>query len=941
MVVTTILATLATTTLVTLNPTELLAQMRDSQRITTIGMLRDAISLLVADAPTTNLGDITRVHISLPSNDPNCADIIGLPTLPAGQTYRCVTAVNLTRIDGHGWIPLDFRGITDGSPFTHLPVDPINTPTSFYSYIPSPGGRATLTARIESIRQRTLHPTEIFTTHFTSAVDRPPLGTGQVTVPLGSIGAPSYSFVGDLNTGIFSPIADTIAFTTSGVERMRIDHTGFVGIGTTTPGQRLTVEGVIHSRTGGFMFPDGTTQITAGGAGGGPAPGTNAFIGGITVSSLAVPGTPTIAPQGTAGTTTYSYRITARSLVGETLASPAGTTTTGNATLSATNFNRITWASVSGAVDYRIYRTASGGSPATTGLIGTTVSLTFNDTGLAASGAVPTVDNSGHVGIGTTSPTARLEVAGNIIAASPTASNHVATRGWVEALIQPNNLLLSVLSTGVPNVRISGTHPGITNYIHTPSLGTVIALTAPASSQEAAFASWTGCDTVSGTGNQTCNLILNAPRTVTANYAVLDILTVNSSGVTGVIITGAVGAHGGTTNYTRALSTGTVIALTSPTTTGGLAFANWAGCDSVSGAGGVTCNLTLNASRTVTAHFAAAHTLSVQSSGAAGVAITGANTAHSGTTNYGVSVAVGTTVALTAPAISGVHGFINWTGCDSVSGAGNRTCNLTVNAARTVTANYISLVLTVNSTIASNVSITGANTAHSGTTNYTRVIALNTSVSLTAPETAASSIFANWTGCDSVSGAGNRTCNLTVTASRAVTVNYTVAHTLTVNSTPAGVAITGANTAHSGTTNYSRLLLPGTAVALTAPASRLNGNFLSWTGCDSVSGVGNRTCNLTVNASRSATANFQHIVWNQGTNQTCVQRCTALGRTCSSVGTNALASDSTVLITGQFLDEFGNCMNANWHTSGNCFSNMINSPNACGSILHGTNCLCV
>ena len=416
MVVTTILATLATTTLVALNPTELLAQMRDSQRITTIGMLRDAVSLLVADRPATNLGNTAFVHISLPSIHPDCLDLLpNLPTLPVGQSYRCVTAERLTNIDNTGWIPLDFRGITDGSPFTHLPVDPINTFASFYSYIPSPGGRATLTARIESIRQRTLHPTEIFTTHFTSAVDRPPLGTGQVTVPLGSAGAPSYSFVGDLNTGIFSPVADTISFSTFGVERMRIDNMGLVGIGTTTPGQRLTVAGVIHSTTGGFMFPDGTTQITAGGAGGGgPAPGTNAFIGGITVSSLATPGTPTVAPQGTAGTTTYSYRITARSLVGETLASPAGTTTTGNATLGATNFNRITWTSVSGAVDYRIYRTTSGGSPATTGLIGSTTSLTFDDTGLAASGAVPTVDNSGNVGIGTLSPTTRLDIEGQI-----------------------------------------------------------------------------------------------------------------------------------------------------------------------------------------------------------------------------------------------------------------------------------------------------------------------------------------------------------------------------------------------------------------------------------------------------------------------------------------------------------------------------------------------
>lgn len=38
---------------------------------------------------------------------------------------------------------------------------------------------------------------------------------------------------------------------------------GKVGIGTTSPGQKLTVSGTIESTTGGFRFPDGTVQATA------------------------------------------------------------------------------------------------------------------------------------------------------------------------------------------------------------------------------------------------------------------------------------------------------------------------------------------------------------------------------------------------------------------------------------------------------------------------------------------------------------------------------------------------------------------------------------------------------------------------------------------------------------------------------------------------------
>ena len=109
-------------------------------------------------------------------------------------------------------------------------------------------------------------------------------------------------------------------------------------------------------------------------------------------SLISSPNSIQIAVVGTSGTTTYIYTITSVSGRGEAPNVSVVTTVTGNASLSSTNYNQLSWAGIAGALSYQVYCYNAG----TYYLIGTTTATSFQDTGLALGTEVPPLVNTAY-----------------------------------------------------------------------------------------------------------------------------------------------------------------------------------------------------------------------------------------------------------------------------------------------------------------------------------------------------------------------------------------------------------------------------------------------------------------------------------------------------------------------------------------------------------------
>ena len=139
-----ILAVLSTALIMVIRPAEQFRKGRDSSRVSQLDSLRTALNMALME--NIDLGEDHTVYLSLPSNDPSCSDLT-LPPLPNLWTYHCSNSSNYRKIDGTGWIPINFTELVTVN-LPALPIDPLNNTTYYFTY--TTGGSYELTALLES-----------------------------------------------------------------------------------------------------------------------------------------------------------------------------------------------------------------------------------------------------------------------------------------------------------------------------------------------------------------------------------------------------------------------------------------------------------------------------------------------------------------------------------------------------------------------------------------------------------------------------------------------------------------------------------------------------------------------------------------------------------------------------------------------------------------------
>ena len=272
-----------------------------------------------------------------------------------------------------------------------------------------------------------------------------------------------------------------------------------------------------------------------------------------------------------------------------------------------------------------------------------------------------------------------------LITITAAAGKTIKTAGYTLTVAVPG-YTLTVNKSGVGDGTVTapvGAGDGINcgfNCAEDYNSGTLVTLTQSANGSSV-LAGWSGdADCLDGT------VTMNTDKTCTARFNLGNQLAINKAGAgSGTVTSSPTGINCGG-DCLEYYTPGTVVGLTvSPA--GGSTFAGWSGACS---GGDLTINITMDVPKNCTATFnLRIFDLTVNKNPATGGTITasggtGPDTVINCGTDCTGTYDASSTLTLTATAAAG-YTLYSWTGCDSPSG---NSCTMTMNANKTVTANF-------------------------------------------------------------------------------------------------------------------------------------------------------------------------------------------------------------------------------------------------------------
>lgn len=370
-----------------------------------------------------------------------------------------------------------------------------------------------------------------------------------------------------------------------------------------------------------------------------------------------------------------------------------------------------------------------------------------------------------------------------------------------------------------------------------------------------AVVEWTGC-TAGETLEHECKVTMSTAKTVTATFNLIELplkVTKNGAGA-GAVTSLPAGIECGAT-CSASFVKGTTVTLTGTPGPNTLA-PSWSGCDGFNAEG--KCVVTMSTAKKVIVTFGLPEDpLTVKKAGAGAGTVTSSPAGINCGAACSASFVNGATVTLTATPGLHTQQLVQWSGCESSSG---NTCEVTMSAARSVTATFALERQYVEYPVSIRAKGTGKGTVTSSPSGIgcpedcSQSYLFNTHLTLSA-SAASGSVFDHWSvpAC-----ASSPTCTVTVKGSRKIAAVFTA-----VGNRPLTVAKAGSG--HGTVTSKPAAIECGatcsaqidasTKVALKAKPDK-GSKFTGWSGegCE-----GKRVCRLRMNEARNVTATFAKV----------------------------------------------------------------------------------